>query len=74
MRTYIIASVRGADFTVQAENPEEAWLKLVEQEYENGTLWRASDYHRNKYAVTKQGFICFVEGNYSAGVYKIMER
>ena len=70
MKKYKIASLRGSDFIVQAVSPEDAWLKLCEQEKDNGSLWKTSCEYRNKAAVEQEGFTLFVHGEYSSGAYK----
>jgi hypothetical protein len=56
MKTYLFASLRGDDFEIQGESPEDAWRNLVEKEKDNGSLWKTSDVMRNKYAVRHEGF------------------
>ena len=70
MKKYRIASLRGSDFVVYANNPEEAWIKLCEQENDNGSLWKTGCEYRNKTAVEREGFTLFVHNEYSSGAYK----
>ena len=56
MKTYLFASLFGVDFKIQGTSPENAWQNLVEREKETGSIWKTSDWTRNKTAVEKQGF------------------
>ena len=70
MTKYVIASVRGNDFQVEADSPREAWAILSIQEQNTGRLWRTSCEYRNRYAVEMEGFTLFIPDQYSSGAYK----
>lgn len=55
-KMYVFASLRDQDFMIEGNDPKDAWLRLVEREKDNGSLWKTSDAYRNKCAVVKQGF------------------
>lgn len=73
LHTYLIASLRGPDFEIQAATPENAWHKLVEREKENGVLWRTSDKFRNNAAVKSQGFTFYDPSDHTKGAWKLVE-
>lgn len=56
MKKYLFASLRGDDFEIEGNTPEEAWQNLCEREKDNGSLWKTQDECRNRCAVEKQGF------------------
>ena len=73
MKKYIIASVRGKDFIVEAMSPDEAWVTLCAQEMHNGSLWKTSDSFRNRVAVEREGFTLFNPNEYTSGAWKEIE-
>lgn len=73
MNTYLIASLRGKDFKIKGDSPEDAWMNLFEQEYDNGSLWKTHDYFRNVFAVENQGFTYFDKDDPTSGAYKLIE-
>lgn len=70
MKKYLIASLRGSDFLVEADNPCGAWEALFRRERENGSLWKTSCEYRNRVAVDKEGFTLFKEDDYTSGAWK----
>lgn len=55
-KKYLFASLRGEDFEIEGATPQEAWENLVEREKDSGSLWKAFDPVRNRFAVEMQGF------------------
>jgi hypothetical protein len=51
MQTYVFASLRSPDFKITASSPEEAYQLLVEQEKENGSLWKLHDQYMVNYCI-----------------------
>ena len=56
MAKYKFASLRGSDFVIEGDTPQDAWNNLCEREKNNGSLWKTQDRFRNKNAVHKQKF------------------
>ena len=70
-KMYAFASVRGADFVISGNDPEDAWLRLCEREKHNGSLWKTSCEHRNATAVDREGFsYLFLNKSSSSVAYK----
>jgi hypothetical protein len=67
---YEFQSVRGKNFLVEGDNPQQAWRNLVNREKDNGTLWRCSDSYCNQYAVEHCGFTYLDSDNHYSPVYK----
>ena len=73
MAKYLIASVRGKDFEVEGDTPEEALLNLYKTEKDNGSLWKTKDIYRNQKAVKNQGFTWFDPNDPMKGVWKLVQ-
>lgn len=71
MNRYKFASVRGADFEAQGETPCDAFENLLQQEKDNGSLWRLHDPLRIKTAIAKEGFSMLKCNGYSAAYKEI---
>lgn len=56
MAKYKFASLRGSDFVIEGDTPQDAWNKLCEREKDNGSLWKTQDLFRNKNAVQKNKY------------------
>lgn len=70
-KMYAFASLRGDDFVISGDDPEEAWFNLCEREKNNGSLWKTSCEHRNAAAVDQEGFsYLFLNKSSSAVAYK----
>lgn len=70
-KLYKFATVRGADFVIEGNDPKDAWLRLIEREKNNGSLWKTGDKFRNEWAVVKQGFsYLYPERGSSSCAYK----
>lgn len=67
---YEFCSLRGNNFRAEGNTPEEAWENLVEQEKNEGSLWRCNDYHCNRHAVQNGRFKCLISNDYWQPVYR----
>lgn len=72
-KRYIFASLRGPDFVISGNDPEDAWIRLCEREKDNGSLWKTSCKYRNAAAVKREGFsYLFSKNNAVSVAYKEM--